>query len=205
MAEQDIKSMMSGIVCLLVWLAAGFVLSVPEKLFCSECFLWFWKCAETLGQSASVFVCAKALGLSAQSCGLCRADIKKAMRPAFACLCVAAAFAVLVPTSQQVLPGGKAAIFLAFLQMCPLSALSEELAFRGCIQGAMHHSAYFDLLVPAALFAAAHSTGTRQLYAFFIGLCLGWMRMRCGSIWPCFVVHCINNIIVFAFLFLGGN
>lgn len=74
-------------------------------------------------------------------------------------------------------------------------ALFEELAFRGLLQGRlralMGHAP--GLLSTAMLFAAAHGISLGTPLHLSIGVYLGWLRHRCGSLWPGILLHFLYN------------
>lgn len=113
------------------------------------------------------------------------------------------------------LPGGQAAPAslpldglargFAFLQLCVLSALAEELVFRGAIQGLLAPLGKgWSVLGQAAVFACLHGSPARMAYALGMGLALGWTARRCRSLWPGAALHVINNAVVFGRLLAGG-
>jgi len=87
-------------------------------------------------------------------------------------------------------PGGYAVV-------CLLAPVAEELAFRGAalrtlLQWQPHHR-WLMIVLSALLFALAHLNPAQLLHPFAIGLLLGWMYERTGSILPGIVYHWANN------------
>lgn len=88
-----------------------------------------------------------------------------------------------------------------------LAPIAEELVFRGGIQKAAVK--YFDtrlkgntahwgaIAFSATLFAAFHGNLAQIPHAFLVGLLMGWLCYRSGSILPGIIVHLINNTIAF--------
>lgn len=74
-------------------------------------------------------------------------------------------------------------------------ALFEELAFRGLLQGRLMALMGWlpGLLSTAMLFAAAHGISMGTPLHLGIGLYLGWLRDRCGSLWPGILLHFAYN------------
>ncbi len=74
-------------------------------------------------------------------------------------------------------------------------ALFEELAFRGLLQGRLMALMGWlpGLLTTAMLFAAAHGISMGTPLHLGIGLYLGWLRDRCGSLWPGILLHFVYN------------
>ena len=95
-----------------------------------------------------------------------------------------------------------ALVLLAHRYVFP--ALTEEVAFRGLLQHWLHVAvrATTAIVLASALFAAMHFSVISFPYLFAVGLLLGWMRWRTGSLWPPIVAHFLHNLVVLAYL--GG-
>jgi uncharacterized protein len=77
-------------------------------------------------------------------------------------------------------------------------AVFEEIAFRGFLQerlGALM-GARDALLLQAAWFAFLHLSPAVFPSHFVMGLCLGWLRLRTGSLVPGMLVHAAWNLTV---------
>ncbi len=78
-----------------------------------------------------------------------------------------------------------------------LAPLSEEIVFRGAILRSLlsssRLSAWGAIAISALLFALIHMNPAQMPHAFIIGLLLGWMYWRTGSILPGMAYHWINN------------
>nr|CRY93629.1 hypothetical protein [uncultured prokaryote] len=105
------------------------------------------------------------------------------------------------PEAQGIQPAradaGGGVRVLAWLRLCPVAALCEELVFRGAVQGLAAGLGGWSTAVQAVLFAAAHGIGPGGLYALGFGLGLGWLRRRTGSLWPGVLLHGLNNWALF--------
>lgn len=80
--------------------------------------------------------------------------------------------------------------------------IAEEVVFRGGIQrilqnvlGERNH--WIAIMVPALIFGVIHFNLAQGIHAFLIGLLLGWMYYRTGSILPGFVLHWVNNSVAY--------
>lgn len=72
--------------------------------------------------------------------------------------------------------------------------IGEELVFRGVIGNALNrYGALVGIILSAAIFGIVHGLSVILLLAFLIGLILGWLFWKTGSLWPCFVVHIVYN------------
>lgn len=74
-------------------------------------------------------------------------------------------------------------------------AIFEELAFRGLLQGRLCAlmGRGLGVVTTAALFAAAHGISVGTPLHLSIGLYLGVLRLRSGSLIPCMLVHALYN------------
>lgn len=109
------------------------------------------------------------------------------------------------PAGGMTLPADSVARVLAFFQLCIVSAVVEELVFRGAIQGLLAPCGPgLSVLGQAAIFASLHGSPARMAFALPMGLVFGWAASRCHSIWPGAALHLLNNAIVFAGLLAGG-
>ena len=101
------------------------------------------------------------------------------------------ALAVLLPVP----PGGAA----RFFRVCLLAPLAEEGVFRGAVQGLLQPlGPRAAVCVQAALFAVQHGGVAGIAYALVLGVLLGTIRQRTGRVWPGWVLHTVNNLLVFA-------
>lgn len=82
-----------------------------------------------------------------------------------------------------------------------MAPLAEEIVFRGAILRALlkwNENHWIGIAVSAALFALIHMNPVQMPHAFLVGLLLGWMYYRTGSIIPGMVYHWVNNSAAFA-------
>jgi len=79
-----------------------------------------------------------------------------------------------------------------------LPAVCEELMFRGVVlQGfRKNFSDKIAIVVSALMFALFHSNLQQLIYPFILGLILGWIAIRSGSLIISMIVHLTNNCIV---------
>jgi membrane protease YdiL (CAAX protease family) len=93
---------------------------------------------------------------------------------------------------KQLLSASWAADLLA-LAIAP--AVCEELLFRGALQSSIANR-WLALVVPAVAFGAFHASPKKFLPAAALGLLLGAIRARAGSLWPAVAFHAANNTLV---------
>lgn len=108
-----------------------------------------------------------------------------------------------VEVTGTALASGGLALFTQFLALCVVPAITEELLFRGALQGLMRPSgSAAAIFAPALLFALLHLDLTQGLTAFVCGVFLGWLAERSGSILPGMLLHFCNNTLAFLTLYL---
>ena len=90
---------------------------------------------------------------------------------------------------------------LGYVAIGILAPLAEEMVFRGAILrsllnlfGGKH---WVAIVLSAAAFGAVHGNSAQFVHAFMLGLFLGWLFYRTGSIIPGIVLHWVNNTIVY--------
>ena len=74
------------------------------------------------------------------------------------------------------------------------AAVAEELLFRGFLQGSLEHrrGRWFAIIFTSLLFAVLHDPW-RLVPVFFIGVLLGYLASRGGSIYYSMVAHAVTN------------
>ena len=88
-----------------------------------------------------------------------------------------------------------------YLAICIFAPLVEELVFRGAVLRALldavsHH--WTAIFLSDVLFALVHLNPAQMPHAFCLGLLLGWMYYRTGSVIPGIAVHWVNNTVAYA-------
>lgn len=84
-----------------------------------------------------------------------------------------------------------------------IQPVAEELLFRGAVLGALlswrplQGKPWWAVLLSAVLFSVIHMNPGQMPTAFLIGLLLGWLTYRTGSLLPGIVMHVFNNSVVF--------
>ena len=87
--------------------------------------------------------------------------------------------------------------------MIPLSlmigltpAICEELLFRGYVQTRLTRTAgaAWGILISSLLFAAFHMDFVHSVAVFPLGLYLGYIAWRSGSLFPAMLAHFVNNV-----------
>ena len=76
-----------------------------------------------------------------------------------------------------------------------LAPIAEEIAFRGYVLSALrtHLPPGAAIVGSSVLFASIHLDPVRFPAVLFLGVFLGWLAWRSGSIWPAVAAHGVNN------------
>lgn len=101
-----------------------------------------------------------------------------------------------LPILGQALAGAHGGqLVQALIVIALLAGVAEELFFRGFIQTrlAQRWSARTAVLVTAVCFGVMHADLVHSPLAFCLGLWLGFVCERAGSLWPAIVTHVANN------------
>lgn len=83
-----------------------------------------------------------------------------------------------------------------YLTVGLLAPLAEEVVFRGAVLKSLlstRLSCLTAILLSALLFSIAHLNPAQMPHAFLVGILLGWMYWRTGSILPGMAYHWANN------------
>ncbi|MFM8287248.1 MAG: type II CAAX prenyl endopeptidase Rce1 family protein, partial [Planctomycetaceae bacterium] len=80
-------------------------------------------------------------------------------------------------------------------------ALCEELAFRGFLLDGLSSrgKAWRGVILSALMFGASHMIPQQVFNATLLGLALGWLTLRTGSLLPAMVLHAVNNSLALVF------
>lgn len=85
---------------------------------------------------------------------------------------------------------------IGLLSICLLGPLVEETVFRGAIERRLLEkpwNPWYAIVISAIFFAVAHGNFSQGVTAMVIGCFLGWVYYRTRNIWPCVLIHALNN------------
>lgn len=93
-------------------------------------------------------------------------------------------------------PKGIFGFLLTVISTAIVPALVEEFAFRGVIMGMLRHLGDgFAVMTSAVLFGIIHGNFEQMPFAFLVGLALGFIAVKSGSLWTAVAVHSFNNLV----------
>ena len=85
---------------------------------------------------------------------------------------------------------------LNFIVIAVVPGICEELFFRGAILGNLLPFGRTNaVLISAFFFAMMHQNAGQLFYTFAVGIVLGLVYERTGSIWNCILIHILNNFV----------
>lgn len=94
------------------------------------------------------------------------------------------------------MPTGTLGVVLNYVWTVAVAPIFEEILFRGGILGTLKkYGNWFAVIVSALLFGLAHTNIAQMLYATALGMMLGIMYVRAGSVTPCIITHIAINLI----------
>ncbi|KUG07389.1 hypothetical protein ASU33_13620 [Solirubrum puertoriconensis] len=93
---------------------------------------------------------------------------------------------------------------LGFVVLCVLAPVFEEWLFRGILlPGLMrNYGPTKAILQTSLLFGIIHLNPAQSLSAALLGVFLGWLYYRTGSLRACILVHAVNNFVAWVGLFM---
>ncbi|WNY24292.1 hypothetical protein MmiHf6_16230 [Methanimicrococcus hongohii] len=90
---------------------------------------------------------------------------------------------------------GAEVTFSLFMYAAFIGPIAEEIVFRGAALHALkNHGKLFAIVTSAALFGLFHANFTQGVFAFFVGLVLGYVALEFSWKWAA-VLHIINNFV----------
>lgn len=97
---------------------------------------------------------------------------------------------------------------IGFVTASFVAPVVEEVVFRGAILRALLQkkwNPWIAIVISAAIFGIIHFNLTQGVSAFVVGIFMGWLFYRTRSIWPCVILHMMNNTISCMWDFLPEN
>lgn len=99
--------------------------------------------------------------------------------------------------------------FIGAFTIAVLAPVLEEVMFRGAMQGYMMRrvrSPWLAIIVASLVFGIFHMNPVQIVYATLLGIILGWIYYRTGSLMSVIVGHVLNNTIATVMeLTMGGE
>lgn len=105
-----------------------------------------------------------------------------------------------IPQPDFNMPEGNTLMLYVFLAyVCVIGPILEEIIFRGIILKSMKKfGAFTAVITTSILFAMFHLNLVQFAQPILIGMILGFVTIKSGSIIPAIIIHMFNNTIVFS-------
>lgn len=88
-------------------------------------------------------------------------------------------------------------LFINLFVLALLPAICEELIYRGIIlNGLRNFGNVIAIFASSAIFAIAHGSAMQTIYQFILGVVLGYILVKTGSIIASMIFHFLNNAMV---------
>ena len=101
------------------------------------------------------------------------------------------------------LPDGLFGVTVAFFRVVVVAAMVEELSFRGVVMGHLRrYGDGFAIVMASLVFAMMHCNLIQAPFALIVGLALGYLSIRTGTLWTGILIHAVNNTVSLVFTYL---
>ncbi len=106
------------------------------------------------------------------------------------------AFGIEFPELDNKMPKGVLGVIISVLSISFFPAFLEEFALRGIVLGFLRRrSDTLAIIGSAFVFGFMHASAQQIVFAFLVGLILGFITVKTDSIWPAIAIHFFNNLI----------
>lgn len=103
-------------------------------------------------------------------------------------------------------PKGFFGFILSVIATAIVPGLVEEFACRGIVLGSLRkYGDAFALITSSAIFGLMHGNFEQMPFAFTVGLVLGFLVLKTGSLWLSVAVHVFNNLVSVVFSYLPNS
>ncbi len=105
-------------------------------------------------------------------------------------------FGIKFPEIENEMPKGPLGVIVSILSISFFPAFLEEFALRGIVLGFLkRHSDMLAIIGSAFVFGFMHASAEQIVFAFLVGLILGFITVKTESIWYAIAIHFMNNFI----------
>lgn len=106
------------------------------------------------------------------------------------------AFGVELSSPEISQPQGVSGFLLNVLRTVIVAGLVEEISFRGCMmQPLRKYGDGFAIAMSACAFGLMHGNLIQAPFALIVGIGLGYITIKTGSLVPAIIIHALNNFI----------
>ena len=106
------------------------------------------------------------------------------------------AFGIELSSPEIAQPEGLSGFILSVLRVAIVAGLVEEISFRGCVmQPLRRYGDGFAIVASACAFGLMHCNLVQAQFALIVGLGLGYIGIKTGTLWSCVAIHALKNLI----------
>lgn len=93
-------------------------------------------------------------------------------------------------------PPGVAGFFVSLVRVAVVAAMVEEISLRGyTMQPLRKYGDSFAIIMAACAFGLMHGNLVQAPFAMIVGIGLGYISVKTGSLWLGIIIHALNNTI----------
>ncbi len=105
------------------------------------------------------------------------------------------AFGIVFDSPDMQTPTSPLGMVAFFLQVAFVPAFVEEFAIRGVVMMPLRkYGNVFAIVVSSLIFGLMHGNVVQAVFAFIVGLGLGYLVITTGSMWTGVIIHFLNNL-----------
>ena len=92
------------------------------------------------------------------------------------------------------MPDGVLGVTVNIIRTVIVAAFVEEIALRGAVMGNLRqYGDKFAIMASAMMFGIMHGNLIQTPFALIAGCAIGYLAIKCGSLWVAVAIHAINN------------
>lgn len=92
------------------------------------------------------------------------------------------------------MPQGTTGVLINIVRTVITAAFVEEICLRGTVMGNLRqYGDRFAIMASAVMFGIMHGNLIQSPFALIAGFALGYLSIKCGSLWIAVIIHAINN------------
>ena len=116
------------------------------------------------------------------------------------------AFGIVLKSPEIAQPEGVSGFLLSVIRVSVVAGLTEEIAMRGCIlQPLRKHGDGFAIVASACTFGLMHGNFVQAPFALIVGIGLGYIAVKTGSLRSVVIIHALNNFISTVITYLNES
>lgn len=92
------------------------------------------------------------------------------------------------------MPEGVAGVAVNIIRTVIVAAFVEEISLRGAVMGNLRqYGDRFAIMASAVVFGIMHGNLIQAPFALIAGFAMGYLSIKCGTLWVAVAIHAINN------------